>query len=128
MQVVAVVIRCGTRYLVGQRPTHKQHGGLWEFPGGKIEPGESMADAALREVREELHASLASVGNVLAVVTGDGITVHFLEAALAGEPCALEHLALRWCDLADLQGIPLAPLDRRFVEQLSPAVSAPLGR
>lgn len=129
MQVIAVVIRRGSRYLVGQRPAHKHHGGLWEFPGGKLEPGESMAEAASREVREELQATLARIGDVLAVVADDGIAVHFLEASLADEPCALEHQALRWCGPADLQALPLAPLDRRFVEQtLSAASSAPLGR
>jgi 8-oxo-dGTP diphosphatase len=126
MQVVAVVIRRGDRYLVGQRAAHKHHGGLWEFPGGKLEVGESLADAAQREVGEELRAALVCTGRVLAVVTGDGIELHFLEASLAGEPCALEHQALRWCEVAELSAMPLAPLDRRFVDQaLRAAASVP---
>jgi 8-oxo-dGTP pyrophosphatase MutT (NUDIX family) len=116
MQVVAVVIRRGNCYLVGKRPAHKHHGGLWEFPGGKCEPGETLEAAARRELREELRATLGGVGDVLAVVSAGGITLHFIEATLDDEePRALEHEALRWCDPAELLDLPLAPLDRLFV-------------
>src|SRR5690242_21147044 len=59
--LAAVVLRYG-RYLVCRRPAHKRHGGLWEFPGGKLEPGESLLDAANRELTEELNVSVVSVG------------------------------------------------------------------
>jgi 8-oxo-dGTP diphosphatase len=117
MRVVAVVISREGRYLVGQRPADKHHGGLWEFPGGKPEGAETLADAAAREIREELGAALSEVGQVLAVVADRQIELHFLEASLVGQPRPLEHAALRWCSIAELRALPLAPLDSRFVEQ-----------
>jgi len=122
--VVAVVVRRGDRYLLGLRPAHKHHGGLWEFPGGKLEPGETLAAAARREVREELRAQLSSCGELLAVMTEGGIDLHFVAAQLAGEPTALEHDSLRWCDLMELRTLSLAPMDRRFVDQTLLAAGA----
>ena len=52
--VVAAVVRRGSRFLVGRRPAHKRHGGLWEFPGGKVEPGENEQTCLKRELSEEL--------------------------------------------------------------------------
>jgi mutator protein MutT len=116
MKVVAVVARRGDRYLVGQRPAHKQHGGMWEFPGGKLEPGESLVEAAQREIREELRARIVSAGNVVAVLANDRLELHFLEATLCGEALALEHQELRWCSVDELRDMALAPLDRQFVD------------
>lgn len=126
MQVVAVVIRRGDRYLIGRRPSHKHHGGLWEFPGGKVEAAESLAEAAVREIREELQAALVEVGPVLAVIADHRLELHFLAASLAGEAVALEHAALRWCDVAELRTLPLAPLDRWFVDEILSGVAEPL--
>jgi 8-oxo-dGTP diphosphatase len=119
VKVVAVVVRRGNRYLIGQRPAHKHHGGLWEFPGGKLEAGETLSDAAERETREELRTGLARTGEVIAIVASEQIELHFLEAWFAGEPSPVEHQALRWCSLAEMQRMDLAPLDRQFVESLS---------
>ena len=54
VRVLAAVIKRNERYLICKRPENKRHGGLWEFPGGKIEIGESNFEAAVRELREEL--------------------------------------------------------------------------
>ena len=54
IEVVGAIIKDGDRYLVGQRAAHKSQGGLWEFMGGKIEPGETPEQALARECREEL--------------------------------------------------------------------------
>jgi 8-oxo-dGTP diphosphatase len=119
VKVVAVVVRRGNRYLIGQRPAHKHHGGLWEFPGGKLEAGETLSDAANREIREELSTCLVRTGEVIAIVANEQIELHFLEAWFTGEPVAVEHQALRWCSLAELRRMDLAPMDRQFVESLS---------
>jgi 8-oxo-dGTP pyrophosphatase MutT (NUDIX family) len=65
--VLAAVIRRQDRYLVCRRPAHKRHGGLWEFPGGKLEPGETLLEAARRELREELGAEVSDLPLVAAV-------------------------------------------------------------
>ena len=60
IEVVGAIIKDGDRYLVGQRPAHKSQGGLWEFMGGKIEPGETPEQALKRECREELDLEIES--------------------------------------------------------------------
>ena len=65
IRVLAAVVERGGRFLICQRPLHKRHGGLWEFPGGKCEPGESDADAARRELQEELGVAVTEVGRTL---------------------------------------------------------------
>src|SRR5688500_16930335 len=63
--VLAAVIGRNGRWLICERPLTKRHGGLWEFPGGKLEVGESLADAARREVAEELGVTAIHIGSVL---------------------------------------------------------------
>ena len=110
----------GGRYLVGQRPSHKRHGGLWEFPGGKIEPRESDLDAARRELREELGVEVQAVLPAV-FVSRDGnseFVIEFVPTIIAGEPQPIEHSALTWATEAELTTMDLAPSDRRFVESL----------
>jgi 8-oxo-dGTP pyrophosphatase MutT (NUDIX family) len=70
--VAAAVIQQDGRYLLCRRPAHKRHGGLWEFPGGKLHDGESVTDAIRRELREELHVEPTSVGPVRASIPDQG--------------------------------------------------------
>jgi mutator protein MutT len=63
--VVAAVILKGSRVFLGRRPDHKRHGGMWEFPGGKIDEGETEADAVTRELLEEFGVGTTSVGSVV---------------------------------------------------------------
>jgi len=108
------------RYLVCRRPTHKRHGGLWEFPGGKYEPGESHLDAARRELAEELALVADAVGEVLFTRhdPGSPFVIQFIEVTASGEPVALEHSELRWATLAELRELELAPSDAEFVRWL----------
>ena len=119
-RVLAAVIRRGDTYLVCQRPAHKRHGGLWEFPGGKLEPGESLLEAAGREMSEELGVVVSKVDALLFSVADPGseFLIEFVPTAIQGEPKALEHSELRWLSLHELPSLPLAPSDRRFVEFL----------
>ena len=115
-QVIAAVIERGGRFLLCQRPSHKRHGGLWEFPGGKLEPGETFHDAAHRELEEELGLSVVSVGAVRLSITDDasGFVINFVDVHASGEPQLLEHSALQWSSPAEMSKLPLAPTDRAF--------------
>lgn len=121
VRVVAAVVRRGDRYLVGRRPGHKRHGGLWEFPGGKVRTGESGLEAAARELREELALTVTGVGATLhtAQDPGSPFVIDFVEVDTTGEPRALEHSELRWCAPAELTGLALAPSDAAFVRFLA---------
>jgi 8-oxo-dGTP diphosphatase len=113
--VAAVVERDG-RLLLGLRPEHKRHGGLWEFPGGKIDDGEDHASAARRELLEELDLHTQSVGARLFTVedAGSPFVIEFYAVEVAGTPVAREHAALEWFTLEALDDLPLAPADRAF--------------
>ena len=122
MEVVAAMIRDGDRVLLCRRPEGKAQGGKWEFPGGKIEPGETGEAALERECREELDVTLA-VGRALADVTQDypGRTVQLTlyEARIAsGAPRRLEHSEIRWVLPERIGEYDLCPADARLVEQL----------
>lgn len=117
LQVVAGVALRDRRYLICQRPAHKRHGGLWEFPGGKLEPGEDLAAALVRELMEELDLHDVTAGRLLHVEhpPSGKLVLHFMEAHFVSQPKCLEHQAMRWASLAELLILPLAPADRTFV-------------
>jgi 8-oxo-dGTP diphosphatase len=120
IRVLAAVIQRGDQYLVCQRPLEKRHGGLWEFPGGKIEAGETDLEAASRELAEELGVAVSELGRTLFSIADEGshFQIEFIPARIQGEPQTLEHMEIRWLRLSDLSSIPLAPSDHRFVEFL----------
>lgn len=121
MRVLAAVIRRNGAYLLGRRPAHKRHGGLFEFPGGKVGPGETDRDAVARELDEELGLEVDHVGPVLFAATdpGSSFHVHFVPVRASGHPVAREHEELRWLTPAELLAdrVRLAPSDRRFVQE-----------
>lgn len=122
IEVVAALIWEGDRFLICQRPAHKARGLLWEFVGGKVEAGESLSDALVRECREELGVTL-SVGDPFAEVTHSypDLTVHLtlLHAAITeGTPKLLEHNALAWITPSELDRYEFCPADRVFIEKI----------
>lgn len=123
IRVVAAVVARDGRYLVCRRPLDKRHGGLWEFPGGKLEPGETLDQAARRELAEELGVTVVAVGERLLALQDPGarFVVEFHPVEIHGEPKCLEHMELRWAAGRDLLALPLAPSDRKF------AATLPLG-
>ena len=120
-RVVAAVIERDGRYLVGERPTNKRHGGLWEFPGGKLEFGETVFGAAKRELAEELGVQVLAVGEKLYAIEdpGSNFVIEFHSTQITGEPVCHEHSALVWASVDDLLPMALAPSDRKFVLHLN---------
>lgn len=114
------MIRCHEAVLICQRPAHKRHGGLWEFPGGKVEPNESDESAARRELAEELGVRVESVGRPdFSIADPDSpFLIVFVPTTITGEPTCHEHTALAWLTPPELTKMPLAPSDRRYVEVL----------
>jgi A/G-specific adenine glycosylase len=106
-EVVAAVLKRGERYLVGRRPASGLLGGLWEFPGGKVEPGETLPQALRREIEEELGLHVR-VGKELVAVdhayTHFSVTLHaFACVGERGEPQPRFHQALRWVSLEKMR-------------------------
>ena len=106
--------------LVAQRPAHKRHGGIWEFPGGKTEPNESDACAAARELQEELGVQLVSVSPAVFEIedAGSPFTIAFVPVEIQGDPIPVEHSGLVWGRPSDLAKLPFAPSDRVFLRWL----------
>ena len=122
VEVVAALIRDGRRFLICQRPAHKARGLLWEFVGGKVEPGETKQAALVRECREELGITL-EVGEVFAEVLHEypDITVRltlFSARIREGTPQKLEHNDLRWITPDEIPQYPFCPADTEILEKL----------
>lgn len=121
-EVVAALIWRGERFLACQRPEHKARGLLWEFVGGKVEPGETREQALVRECREELDVTVVP-GEVFMEVVHEypDLTVHLtlFHAQLSeGEPKALEHNALRWITVQEIDQLAFCPADEVILERL----------
>lgn len=121
-EVVAALIWDGDRFMACQRPPHKARGLLWEFVGGKVEPGEGKEDALIRECREELGITV-SVGDVFMDVTHEypDLTVHLtiFHAVIAdGVPQTLEHEAIRWLTVEEIDGYSFCPADEEILDRL----------
>ena len=121
-EVVAALIWEGDRFLICQRPAHKARGLLWEFVGGKVEPGETKEQALIRECREELAVTL-SVGGVFMEVDHDypDLNVHLtlLNATISeGIPQMLEHNDIRWVTTGEIPRYEFCPADKAILKKL----------
>ena len=118
--VTAGIVRRNGRVLVAQRPADKLLGGLWEFPGGKLEPGESLDDCLRRELREELGIQVAVGRQVLTLkhaYTHFSIRLSVFECSLSkGDPRPLQVAALKWARPADLGNFAMGKTDRQIAE------------
>jgi 8-oxo-dGTP diphosphatase len=123
--VAAALIDNSGRVLVAERPQGKEFAGLWEFPGGKVEPGETPEAALAREANEELGIEIDPA--LLAPITfasesrGERHLVLLLYRCRdwRGEAQALDAAAIRWVAIADLGDLPMPPADRWFAEVLA---------
>ena len=124
-EVVAALIWDENRFLACQRPAHKARGLLWEFVGGKVEPGETKEQALIRECREELAVTVA-VQDVFMEVDHvyPDLTVHLtlFNASIAdGIPQKIEHNDLRWMTVEEIDQYPFCPADEEILRSLKEA-------
>ena len=121
-EVVAALIWAQDRFMICQRPATKSRALLWEFVGGKVEPGETKQQALIRECREELGITV-SVGEEFMDVTHDypDISIHltlFHCTIAEGVPQLLEHADLQWISVDDIPQYPFCPADQVILEKL----------
>ncbi|MEZ4236764.1 MAG: (deoxy)nucleoside triphosphate pyrophosphohydrolase [Myxococcota bacterium] len=112
--VAATWLRDG-RVLAAQRAPGQSHAGLWELPGGKVEPGESDEEALVRELQEELGV-WATVGDLLGTSRVGELELVAYAVVASDEPVAKEHAALRWLRRDELWAVPWAEADVALIE------------
>ena len=122
VEVVAALIWDDDKFLICQRPATKSCALLWEFVGGKVEPGETKEQALIRECQEELAVTL-SVGDVFTDVVHEypDVTVHLtlFNASIAeGVPQKLEHNDIKWITPAEIPQYKFCPADKEILENL----------
>ena len=118
--VVCAVIERDGRVLVAQRPAHKHLPLKWEFPGGKVEPGEAPEAAIVREIREELACDILITRALPRFTHAYAVVIEMIpflcHLAPGGcEPRALEHVALQWMLPVELNTLDLAAADQPVV-------------
>jgi len=122
VEAAAGVLKQNGRVLIGRRPEGKLLGGLWEFPGGKPEPGEDLQAALRREWMEELGVAAvvgAKIGTYQHTYTHFHVTVHAFNCELvSGAPAALEHSELTWAGVEELGDYPMGKVDRAISNTL----------
>ena len=121
-EVVAALIWDGDRFLICQRPAHKTRGLLWEFVGGKVEPGETHREALIRECREELGITVVPGALFMELVHEyPDLTVRLsLYHAVIGNgtPQKLEHWDLRWIPVSQIDDYEFCPADEDILAEL----------
>ena len=127
VEVVAALIWDKDKFMICQRPAHKARALLWEFVGGKVEPGETKEQALIRECQEELAITI-SVDDVFMDVVHEypDITVHLtlFNATIAeGVPQKLEHNDIQWITPADIPDYDFCPADEEILLKLSQSFS-----
>ncbi len=120
-KVVAGLIKKGNKFLLVRRPLNKKRGGLWEFPGGKVEEGETLEEAIKRELKEELDIEVRVKG-VLSEVKYNypegEIELYLLEVESNEEPELKEAIEKRWVSVEEAEELELCPADRELIRKI----------
>ncbi len=122
IEVVAAVIRRDGKILITRRLDNVHLGGLWEFPGGKVEPAESLEGALLREIREELGVDIVAGDELFTVehdYPGKSVRLHFFNCTISfGEPQPLDVSDLQWVTPTQLAEFDFPPADAELIHKL----------
>jgi 8-oxo-dGTP diphosphatase len=119
--VTAAVIRRGDAFLVTRRQSGVHLEGYWEFPGGKCDPGESLAACLEREIGEELGVAIRVGREVLATEHAYPeriVELHFFECELLGEPMPLLRQEMNWVERTNLRRLSFPPADDELIDLL----------
>jgi 8-oxo-dGTP diphosphatase len=119
--VGAAILDDAGRVLGAERAEPPSMAGMWEFPGGKVEPGEAELDALRRECQEELDVAIEAIerlGGDVTLPSGAVLKVWTARLLDGEEPVAVEHTELRWLALSELDDVPWLPADAPLVELL----------
>ena len=115
LEVVAAMIKDGEKFMLCQRPENKARALQWEFPGGKIEKGETAEAALKRECREEMDIEIACEKEYMDLT----VHLHLIPCRIIrGEPRKTEHSDIRWATLEEAFSFDLCPADRIFIERI----------
>ena len=122
VDVVAALIWDGSRFMICRRPAGKARAHMWEFVGGKVEPGETKQEALIRECREELDITV-DVGGVFMEVLHEypdiSIKLTLFNATIAqGKPRMLEHEDIRWIEASEIPQYEFCPADEQILAKL----------
>jgi 8-oxo-dGTP diphosphatase len=120
---VGVVCDAQDRILIAQRPPHVHQGGLWEFPGGKVEPGESVQQALARELAEELAIAIGASQPLLQVEHDYGDKAVLLDVwwvrEFAGDPHGREGQPWQWVSAGELDALPFPAANRPIITAIA---------
>lgn len=132
LDVVAAIIERNGQILLAQRPPHADQPGMWEFAGGKVEPGETQVEALARELREELEIDTSPrcyIASHRREISARLIHLHaWWVPHFSGEPIARYHSQLRWCSPQEAFSFNLAPADIPLLEAFIAQRAALLSR
>ena len=122
INVVAALVWDGDKFMICQRPAHKARGLLWEFVGGKVEKGESKADALVRECKEELDIIVEPRDIYMELIHEyPDITVRltlYNAVIKEGEPKMLEHNDIKWITASEIPQFDFCPADEEILRKI----------
>lgn len=122
IEVVAALIWKNDRFMICQRAANKARGLLWEFVGGKVEPGEKKEQALIRECREELNIVIRIDGEFMDVThTYPDLSVHltvFAASISEGKPILIEHNDIRWITPQEISEYSFCPADENVLQRI----------
>lgn len=120
---VAVIINTEQEVLIALRQAHQYQGGLWEFPGGKVEAGEATSEALKREVKEELDLAVVTATPLLEVTHDYGDKLVLLDvwhvSEYAGEARGVEGQTIRWCAVNDLDMVNFPEANKTIINAIN---------